>query len=282
MMRRLVPYALWAPSAAVAILVVVVFCAFMRISFLTMDPVTGAIHGPLGLNNYQRLLIDPATWRVIGATFSLSAEVTVECVLIGFPLAALLARASSLAVRRVILFSLVATFLSGGVTRAYAWMEILGRRGAVNQIVQAFGFGKLHLINNPLGVNISVLSFVLPFFVITFSGALRNIHPILGRAAMNLGASQAQTFRHVVLPLALPGLGAATSLVFVLTLGAFLFPQLLGGGRVHVLATAIFQNVETIYDLPTAATLAAIFLALVLAIAAVLAGARGAVGRLRP
>lgn len=262
------------PSLTVLALFVGVLASFAGISFLVLDPGGAVFHGPPTLANYTKLLASEGAWRAVLKTLQLSTEISVLCVLSGYPLALLLARSRSSALRRIILFCLVATFLSGGVTRAYAWLIILGNKGLINQAAQAIGLPRLSLINNEFAVVVSVLNFVLPFFVLTLFGALRTIPEMLEHAARNLGASRARCFLSVTLPLSLPGLTAATSLCFALSLGAFLFPQMLGGGRVQVLATAIYERIQASYDIPSAAALAMLFLGLVLLMTAVAGGAR--------
>lgn len=257
------------PALLVLTLFGVVLISFASVSLLTVDPGSAVFHGPPTLRNYSKLLASTGAWRAVFTTLRLSAEITALCVLLGYPLARLLARAHSDRLRRIILFCLVATFLSGGVTRAYAWFIILGNQGFVNQGLVAVGLPRAILINNEVAVVISVLNFVLPFFVLTLFGALRTVPETLEHAARNLGASRLRCFFAVTLPLSLPGLAAAMSLCFALSLGAFLFPQMLGGGRVQVLATAIYDRIQASYDVPAAAALAVIFFAFVLIVMAI-------------
>jgi putative spermidine/putrescine transport system permease protein len=252
------------PSACIVVLFCIVFLSFASVSLMRVDPGGAVMHGPLSLANYDWALGSPSVRQTVLNTIRLAALITLLSVLLGYPLAYVLARSPSNMVRRVILFCLVATFLSGGVTRAYAWTIILGNRGLINLGLQALGLPRLALINNETGVVISVLNFILPFFVLTLFGAIRTIPTNLEQAARNLGASRGRVFRHVTLPLSLPGLAAAASLAFALSLGAFLFPQLLGGGRVQVMATLIYERILSSYDLPTAAALSVLFLLIVL------------------
>jgi len=251
-----------------AMLVLCVFAfslfSFIGISFLTQTPGGVRFTGPASLDNYAAAIGSDYVRRVAVETFMLAAKVTALTVVLGYPLAYVLARSRSALVRNTILFGLVATFLSGGVTRAYAWMVILGNKGVVNAILVGLGLPTLPLINNTFAVLVSVINFAMPFFVLTLFGALQAIPLALEHAARNLGASRTQVFLKVTWPLALPGLMAAASLVFALGLAAFLFPELLGGGKVHVSATLIFQKIQTDYNLPAAAALAVLFLALTL------------------
>jgi len=233
-----------------------------------MAPGSALFSGPPSLDNYERLLNSASAWQAVWTTLRLSAIITTLCVVAGYPLARILARAPSPRIRRLILFCLVATFLSGGVTRAYAWIILLGNRGIVNRALDMIGLPTFKLINNEFAVVVSVLNFVLPFFVMTLFGALKTIPETLENAARNLGASRRDTFLRVTLPLSLPGLAVSTSLCFALSLGAFLFPQMLGGGRVQVLATAIYERIQASYNIPEAAALAILFFVLVILILA--------------
>lgn len=273
--------ALW--LALPALVIVTLFCivvlSFASVSLLKVDPGGAVMHGPASLGNYRNALNSPVFAHAILTTMRLSVLVTLLSVLLGYPLAFVLARSPSAGTRRTILVCLVATFLSGGVTRAYAWTIVLGNRGLINLGLAAVGLPRVALINNETGVVISVLNFILPFFVLTLFGAIRTIPESLEQAARNLGGSRGQVFQHVTLPLSLPGLAAAASLAFALSLGAFLFPQLLGGGRVQVIATLIYERLLSSYDIPAAATLSVLFLVLVLLLLGVLAGAQRLVGR---
>jgi putative spermidine/putrescine transport system permease protein len=267
------------PALLVLALFIGVLGCFVSVSLMVLDPGAAVFHGPATLINYTKLLSSDGAWRAVLNTLRLSGEITLLCVALGYPLSIVLARSASRTLRRVIMFCLVATFLSGGVTRAYAWQIILGNRGVINQALQAMGLSRLALINNEFAVVVSVLNFILPFFVLTLFGALRTVPPMLEHAARNLGAARWRCFIHVTLPLSMPGLVAATSLCFALSLGAFLFPQMLGGGRVQVFATAIYERIQASYDIPSASALAMLFLLLVLGVLAVVAALRNVLSR---
>ncbi len=254
------------PALALVCLFAVVMFSFAEVSLLGMQPGSAVFSGPPSLANYERLLSSAGAWRAVGTTMRLSVTITILCILAGYPLARVLARSNSARLRRFILFCLVGTFLSGGVTRAYAWLIILGNRGIINRGLEAIGLPTMKLLNNEFAVVVSVLNFVLPFFVMTLFGALKTIPSTLEDAARNLGASPARTFLHVTLPLSVPGLAVSTSLCFAMSLGAFLFPQMLGGGRVQVLATAIYERIQASYNIPEAAALAILFFFLVIII----------------
>lgn len=261
-MKRATPFFLISPALVVLGLFAISLVSFIGISFLKQDPGGASFGGPMTLDNYAKALGSEYARHVALQTFMLAVKVTALAIVLGFPLAYVLARSPSPLVRNTILFGLVATFLSGGVTRAYAWMLILGNKGVVNSILASLGLSTVPLINNEFAVIVSVLNFSMPFFVLTLFGTLQAIPVSLEHAARNLGASRTRVFMEVTWPLALPGLVAASSLVFAIGLAAFLFPELLGGGKVHVSATSIYQKIQTDYDLPSAAALSVLFLAL--------------------
>jgi putative spermidine/putrescine transport system permease protein len=234
------------------------------VSFSTATPGTVLTTGPATLNNYRSVLASPLARDTAFTTLRLAGLMTLVTTLLGYPLAYVLARSPSRGMRRAILFTLVVTFLSGGVTRAYAWLIILGNRGLINQALGALDLPTVKLAYNETGVVIGVVHFLLPFFVLTLLAALKNIPLSLEEAARNLGASRRHVFLHVVLPLSIPGLVAAASLTFAGALSAFLFPELLGGGRVHMASNVIYETILTDFNLPRVAAMAALFLVLAL------------------
>ena len=258
------------PAIAAFALFLAAFASFVAASFSTAVPGTAITTGPATLANYRSVLQSPLAQDAAWNTLRLAGLMTVLTALLGYPLAFVMARSPSRLLRRAVLFGLVVTFLSGGVTRAYAWLVILGNRGLINQFLTLLGLPNIKLVYNETGVVIGVVHFLLPFFVLTLLAALKNIPVSLEEAARNLGASRARVFLHVVLPLSLPGLLSAASLSFAGALSAFLFPELLGGGRVHMAANVIYETIVTDFNLPRVAAMAALFLLLALGTLAVL------------
>ncbi|MFA5521192.1 MAG: ABC transporter permease [Castellaniella sp.] len=214
--------------------------------------------------HYARYLGSPSERDVLWRTLWISTELTLGSLIIGYPMAYVIVRSASSGWRRFLMLSLVVTFLSGTVTRAYAWLIILGNSGLINTFLRKTGFtdAPVHLIYNETGVFISLLHFVLPFFVLTMMAPLKNISRSLEDAAVNLGASRWRSFFLVTLPLSVPGIVAASSLTFAVALSSFLFPLVLGGGRVRMAANAIYELIFTRFDLPLASAGATVFLVL--------------------
>ena len=264
------PYILLLPALTALGLFAAAFLTFVMVSFSTATPGTVLTSGPATLANYRSVLASPLAHSTALDTLRLAALMTLLTALLGYPLAYVLARSTSRLLRRLVLFGLIVTFLSGGVTRAYAWLIILGNRGLINQALLAMGLPTVKLAYNETGVVIGVVHFLLPFFVLTLLAALKNIPLTLEESARNLGASRWRVFWHVVLPLSIPGLVSAASLSFAGALSAFLFPELLGGGRVHMASNVIFETMLTDFNLPRVAAMAALFLVLALGALALL------------
>jgi putative spermidine/putrescine transport system permease protein len=258
------------------------FVVFAAVSLLHNVPGTASIAGPASLDNYRDVIGLRLNRDVTLDTLLLALELTLICVLIGYPLAYLMARTPSRAVRNLILFALIVTFLSGGVTRAYAWLIILGNRGLVNTLLQMIGLESIPLVHNRTGVIISLVHFLLPFFVLTLFGGLKTVPAALEEAARNLGASRLRSFVAVTLPLSVPALIAAATLTYAVALSSFLFPALLGGGRNPMAANLIYQKILDVFDIPAAAAMAVLFLLIALACIGLLGQLERAVQRRFP
>lgn len=257
--RLFVRMMVWLPSTLMCLLIFFVLLVLFDFS----------LHGEnavLSTAVYRKLLQSSSVFRTIITTLWLAAVVTIFCNILGFPVVRLISRTQHAYVRRLILLGLFAVLMSGAVTRGYAWMLILGKHGILNQVLSLFFLPPARLMNSFYGVIITMTSVTLPFYILTLFGTMKGLTPDLEQAAANLGASSWQRLRHVVIPLAVPGLVAASSLSFSLSLGAFLYPELLGGGRVRVLATVIYDDVQTSYNVQRAAALSVIFLVVALLI----------------
>jgi ABC-type spermidine/putrescine transport system permease subunit I len=161
-------------------------------------------------------------------------------------------------------------FWTSILVRSYAWMVLLGRRGLVNEALIAGGIinHPLRILNTPIAVTIAMIHILLPYMILPIANALRQIDPSLARAASGLGASPFRTFREVILPLSMPGVAAGVLLVFVLSLGFYITPALVGGPRDMTISMLIAQQVDQL-NWPYAACLAATLLVTTLAIMAI-------------
>ncbi len=221
--------------------------------------------GGYTLAAYRQVFGVPVYLQVLVATFKVSALVTAVCLALGYPLA------YALATRRprtaqLLMIIVVLPFFTSIIVRTYAWMVLLGRNGIVNQYVIALGLTDkpLSLLYNQAGVVIGMTYVLLPYMVLTVYSVMRGIDPGLVRAAHSLGASRFQAFRRVFLPLSLPGIAGGTLLVFILSLGFFITPALMGGPGDIMIAMLIEREVEITLNWSFASALAVVLLALTL------------------
>jgi ABC-type spermidine/putrescine transport system permease subunit I len=216
------------------------------------------------LANYTRLATDAVFLRVLTTTLTTAAIVTVGTIVLGYPVALAMVR-SRPAVINIILAVVLLPFWTSVLVRSYAWMVLLGRHGLINEALTAAGIidTPLRLLNTPLATHIAMIHILLPYAILPLASVLRQIDGALLRAAAGLGANPWRVFRQIVLPLSLPGVAAGMLLVFVLSLGFYITPALVGGPRDTMLSMLIAQQVDLL-NWPYAAALSATLLAVAL------------------
>jgi ABC-type spermidine/putrescine transport system permease subunit I len=258
--RNLIPILLTAPL----ILYMLVFYALPVIAMLLRS-----VDSPQwSLDNYRQLVQDQVFFQVFWITLRTAFIVTVGTLLLGYPVALAFTR-----LRRgpaaLVLVLVLLPFWTSVLVRSYAWMVLLGRHGLLNEALLAAKLidAPLKLLNTPLAVYIAMIHILLPYMILPIASVLRQIDPALPRAAAGLGATPWSAFRQVVLPLSMPGVGAGVLLVFVLSLGFYITPMLVGGPRDMLLSMLIAQQVDLI-NWPYAACLSATLLAATLAMLA--------------
>jgi len=219
------------------------------------------------LANYAALADDPVFVKTFSITLNTAFIVTLATLLLGYPMALGLVRAKTMA--PLILIVILLPFWTSVLVRSYAWMVLLGRHGLINEALLAAGFidRPIRLLNTPLATQIAMTHILLPYMILPIANALRQIDPSLERAASGLGATPWRTFRQVTLPLSMPGVAAGVLLVFVLSLGFYITPAMVGGPRDITLSMLIAQSVDQL-NWAYAATLAAVLLATALALIA--------------
>jgi len=218
------------------------------------------------LEHYERLL-HPTYTLTLQTTFELSFLVTAICIALGYPLAYLIAQVRPRLAAVLLLLVLFPVWTSL-LVRCYAWLVLLQRRGVVNSWLQDMGLidAPLRLMHNFTGTTIGMVHIMLPFMVLPLYATMRSIDRDYMRAAANLGASPVSAFWHVYVPLSLPGLFAGIIIVFVLCLGFYVTPALLGGGRVFMWSMQIERSVTYHSDWGAASALGVVLLAMTLAI----------------
>jgi putative spermidine/putrescine transport system permease protein len=247
-------------------LAVVAALLFVPLAWLFWQSITDA-SGNLTLVNYARIFTEAGTLAVFQRTFGASLLVTAICAVLGYPIALLAATCRPRAAM-VILVLVLVPFWTSVLVRTYAWLVLLQRTGLVNQFLTSMGLvdAPLALVHNLTGTVIGMVHIMLPFVVLTLYGSLRQIAPELGRAAASLGASPGRAWRTVVLPLSLPGLLAGSAFVFVLSLGFYITPELLGGGRTVMVSMLVQRNIDLYFQFGAASAVAFVLLAMTLGV----------------
>ncbi len=212
------------------------------------------------------------------ATARISAFVTLATVLLGYPVAAFIAARPPRTANRLLLLVLFPLWTSL-LVRSYAWMVLLQRTGIVNQVLGDLGLigAPLPLVYNELGVVIGMTHVLLPFAVLPIYAGMRQVDPALLRAGQSLGAGPLANFFRVFLPLTAPGVAAGALLVFVLAMGYFVIPALLGGRGAITIAMLIERQITMLLNWGFGSALSVLLIAsvlLVLGLAAWLAGVR--------
>jgi putative spermidine/putrescine transport system permease protein/spermidine/putrescine transport system permease protein len=218
------------------------------------------------LEHYARLL-HPTYMLTLRTTFELTFLVTGLCVLLGYPIAYLIAQVRPRMASLLLLLILFPVWTSL-LVRCYAWLLLLQRRGLINTWLVDLGVidMPLRLVHNFTGTAIGMVHIMLPFMVLPLYATMRAIDRDYLKAAANLGASPIRAFVDVYLPLSLPGLAAGVIIVFILCLGFYVTPALLGGGRVMMWSMQIERNVTYHADWGAASALGVVLLAMALAI----------------
>lgn len=257
-------WGLVAPALAwTAAFFVLPFLGMIGLSFARMEG--REVVPALDPGNYARIFSDPAMLGALWNSLEITVVVTVISVILAYPLAAILAFRVPARWQRLALLMAVLPFWTSYVVRSYAWLLVLGQNGVVNKTLMGLG-----VIAEPLQIaatrSATVIGFV-HFFVmlltLTIYANLIQLSPNYVRAAQDLGASRWQTFAHVVLPLTLPGVITGAFLTFVLCIGDYITPQILGGNTELTLPQLIMLQLGRSGNFPLASALSVVLMAVV-------------------
>lgn len=223
----------------------------------------GGVEFPLTVENWGRLA-DPLYLSILIRSFRIALMSTLLCLLAGFPLALFIARARPRR-RRIYLYLVILPFWSSFLVRTYAWMFLLRDTGLINSLLLRIGViaEPAPLLYNEASVVLGLVYGYLPFMVLPLFATLERMDPTLVEAAADLGARPWQTLLKVTLPLSLPGIRAGCLLVFIPCLGAYLTPDLLGGGKTILIGNLIQNQFTTARDWAFGAAVSLALMALV-------------------
>jgi putative spermidine/putrescine transport system permease protein len=198
----------------------------------------------LGFDNFVRLAVNPGPRHVVENTFRICALVSLITLLLGYILAYAITHAAPRRKKTMLAVVLLTLWISV-LVRTFAWLLMLRDNGAVNQAVLSLGLvvEPLQLVRNETGVMIGMIHYLLPYAVLPLVAVMQGIDRRLIQASRSLGAGAARTFASVFLPLSMPGILTAAVLVFVFSLGFFIIPAILGGGKVVMLSEYVSVTV---------------------------------------
>lgn len=206
--------------------------------------------------NYAKFFTDPFYRGILLRTIRVATLCTAICVVLAFPMAYCLARTRS-RFKNLLLMMVILPLFVGNAVRAAGWMVLFGNRGFVNTLSMALGVTRepLQIMYTEFAVVVGIIAVNLPFVVLTLQAVLEGIDRAIEEAALGLGAGPWSTFRHIILPLAMPGVIAGTILSFILAMNAYATPVLLGGPTFQMMGPTVYNQFAGLSNWPFGAAL---------------------------
>lgn len=261
------PYLLTGPALALftAVLIVPLAMTFL-LSFYKFGFYTG-IEPAFSLANYADVLGDDYFHEIFGRTFAIALATTLIAALVGTPEAYILYRMAP-RWRSAMLVVVLGPLLISVVVRTLGWAILMGNRGVVNDALRALGLIEppIRMMYTSGGIVVALVHVLVPFMVLAVWAALHRQDPAVERAAASLGAGQARIFLRVVLPQAMPGVLSGSLIVFSLAASAFATPAILGGRRVKVVSTTVYDEFLNTLNWPLGAAIAMLLLVAVMTV----------------
>ncbi|MBI2738398.1 MAG: ABC transporter permease [Rhodospirillales bacterium] len=255
---------LWVGLFFVLPMVTIVLLSFWRV-------VDYEIVADFTLANYEKL-IRPLYVGVFWRTIKISLLVTAVSLIVGYPVAYYLARKTR-RFRLTLLVLVILPLWTSYLVRTYAWMLILGTKGAVNQALQAVGLTSepiSWLLYSDFAVTLALVHIYMPYLILPLYSVLEKLDPSLFEAAKDLGGGRWRTFLHVTLPLSLPGVATGCLFVFIPAMGSFVTPELLGGTRSILIGSIVAQQFGVAFEYPLGSAMALAIMAIILLVAVAL------------
>ncbi|MFN6460237.1 MAG: ABC transporter permease [Nostoc sp. DedVER02] len=235
------PLILLSPSGIWLLLLLVLPTLIIFELSLVADIRPGDLVNPNGFQNYIRIF-DPLYVQVIGRSLFFAFGTTIICLILGFPVAYWIAQIAPQRWRNLLLLGFVLPLWTSSLLRSYAWITILRPTGLLNSLLNTFGLPTLQLLNQSQAVFIGMSYSLLPYMVLILYASLEKLDKRLLEAAADLGANPVETFFQVTVPQILPGITAASMLVFITGLGDFVDPELLGGASSMTAARLVYNQ----------------------------------------
>lgn len=224
--RLVQPYVVW-----IAIFLVVPMLLILLYAFTSSGNDVLTLH--FTFDNIIRFFQDNVFLNVLIASFRIALITTIVCILLGYPIAYVIARMN---VKHNAFFILLITLPMwiNMLVRTYAWIGILSDNGVINNLLSFFGLGKVHMIHTEFAVILGMVYNFLPFMILQIHASLAKMDKSLLEASSDLGATPLATFRRIIFPLSLPGVISGIALVFLPAVSSFFIPKLLGGGQLLI------------------------------------------------
>lgn len=258
---RATPWLMSAPGIALFLVMLVSpLLLTALLAFSVFDANLGTVGDGVTLANFVAIVTDPYYYAILWRTFWIALVVTGLCVLIGVPEAFILSRMRN-PWRSVLLVAVLAPLLVSVVVRAFGWSILLGNTGLVNQALAAVGIGEVRILYTNVAIIIGLVHVMLPFMIIPVWTTLQKIDPAAANAALSLNASFLTTLRRIVLPQMTPGILSGSLIVFGLAASSFAIPGLLGGRRLKMVATLVYDEYLNTLNWPLGAAIAIVLLA---------------------
>lgn len=246
------------------LLAVALFIPLISVIFPTFQ-----VDGVFSLSRYSEFFLDPYYINILVRTIRIALICTFVCMLLGIPTAYFISR-SSKKYRSLLMAIALFPILTNSVIRAFAWINILGRKGIINQILGFFNIEPISMMYTEFAICVGTIYLFLPLMITTLVGVMENIDDDMMEAAESLGANRLKAFFKVVLPMSVPGIITGGVLVFTGALTAYTTPSLLGGKRVMLLSTLLYQKAMTLNDWTGASVIALIMIVITLVVMKVL------------
>lgn len=240
----------------------VLLLVFYLYPLLNLFPESLFNQGKFTLKNYQHFFETPLYSRILIRTIRISLVVTIICFILGYPVSYFLSNVKSSKIGNLLLVCVLLPFWTSILVRTYSWVVLFQSQGLINTFLLTVHFIKepLPLLYNEFAVIVGMVHVLLPFMIMPIYSVLKNLDRSLVRAARNLGANPFWAFVKVTFPLSLPGVGAGVMFVFILGLGFYITPAILGGPRTLMISTLIDQQINQLMNWEFAAAIAAVLL----------------------
>ncbi len=244
---------------------------FYLYPLLSLFPESLKHNGSFSLEHYRHFFREPLYGFILFRTMRIAAYVTVICFLLGYPVAYVMAHMKKKRLSNLLMICVLLPFFTSILVRSYAWIVILQTKGLINSLLISIGIIErpLSLLYNEIAVILGMVHILLPFMILPIYSVLKNIDRNLLRAARNLGASAVKAFVKVTFPLSLPGVGSGVMFTFILSLGFFITPALLGGPKTLMISTLIEQQINRLMNWDFAGAISVVLLLTTLVVVAI-------------